>query len=176
MVPMVQRWASTMSKNVVLAQCRCGGVQFEADLRKGIPQLTVCNCAACRKVTGAVQLPFLALPRKSVTFTEEATLREWEPTALAKRLFCTGCGAQIAMDYREENTIWICLGLLCDDQHFNDWLKNVVNDDGHINLKYPCGHIFWESRPPIVEVLYGDHTHLPVSEDFGVYVYDAAQE
>ena len=30
--------------------------------------------------------------------------------------------------------------------------------------------------PPIVEVLYGDHTHLPVSEDFGVYVYDAAQE
>ena len=30
----------------------------------------------------------------------EATLREWEPTALAKRLFCTGCGAQIAMDYR----------------------------------------------------------------------------
>eukprot|EP00438_Fugacium_kawagutii_P035329 Skav206919 [mRNA] locus=scaffold808:782851:785217:+ [translate_table: standard] len=81
------------------------------------------------------------------------------------------------MDYRESSTIWICLGLLCDDAHFNAWLKTASTECGEqLKLKYPHGHIFWESRPPVVDVLYGPQQHLPVTDDFGLYVYDCAKE
>lgn len=42
----------------------------------------------------------------------QETLQQWEPTALAKRLFCNGCGAQIAMDY----STLACCGVISGGQ------------------------------------------------------------
>ncbi|CAE7569474.1 unnamed protein product [Symbiodinium natans] len=155
------------SGTLVKGTCGCGSVQFQVNLHEGSPaQILTCNCQSCRRVSGAMQMHWAAFPRADVEFLRRDTLKEFAPTKVAKRRFCGGCGAQVAMDYDEEHTIWISMGL-CDEQHFADFLKCRK-----MELKHTSGHIFWENRSSMLEVLQGEH--VPTSEGFGFYVHNCA--
>jgi len=81
-------------------------------LRPSAPlgQILNCHCITCRQQSGALAVPFAALPRTSLRFAPQ--LQTFKASPLALRLFCKDCGAFVGMDYQEEHTVWISLGSL----------------------------------------------------------------
>ena len=177
-------------------------------------QLLVCNCSMCRRASGALSLPWAAFPRANLHFvrgfgrgigSERAprgvsfaavdareartqpppTLRWHATSVVASRLFCSGCGASVAMDYGEPQTLWLSIGLLGDDRRFTDFVlarralaaAGAGGGNGDLGLRYPSGHIFWESRCPLLEATGAsgaDGGGMPRSDEFGFYVPNCA--
>lgn len=159
-------------------RCLCAATEFEiSDLHAGCPaQLLVCNCSMCRRSSGALNVHWAAFPRDVVSFIQRGALKEYRTSAVATRFFCGNCGATVAMDYQEKHTIWLSVGLLGDDRRFTDFMLCSAERGTEVlrTLRYPSGHIFWESRCPLLgptEAAAG----FPQGEEFGFYVPDCAE-
>ena len=176
--------AANSALDAVLGRCLCGGVEFQVkqvQRRTNPAQVLVCNCSMCRKASGSINVAWGAFRRERTRFLKQDTLKSHAVTAVAKRRFCGGCGASVSMDYGEADTIWLSVGLLGDDPQFCRLVTagsttGCAPEDGDgvklEELRYPSGHIFWESRCPLVDVLH----ELPRSENFGLYVPDCAAD
>ncbi|KAF2176804.1 S-adenosyl-L-methionine-dependent methyltransferase [Zopfia rhizophila CBS 207.26] len=68
--------------------------------------ITICHCAACRRLSGSAFLPFIDVPTASVSFIASSTLQKLKLSDAADRTFCFRCGAPITMVYlfEPENT------------------------------------------------------------------------
>eukprot|EP00747_Dinoflagellata_sp_TGD_P021630 gnl/TRDRNA2_/TRDRNA2_128607_c0_seq1.p1 gnl/TRDRNA2_/TRDRNA2_128607_c0~~gnl/TRDRNA2_/TRDRNA2_128607_c0_seq1.p1 ORF type:complete len:199 (+),score=17.44 gnl/TRDRNA2_/TRDRNA2_128607_c0_seq1:286-882(+) len=165
----------------VVGSCLCAGVHIELqELSVNSPaQITICHCTACRKASGALSVHWAACPRNGVNITGaggqgSGMLKHHRVSSFATRSFCGGCGAQVAMDYGEKNTIWISCGLLGADERFVNFLATQQGTNSapqFRDLRYPSGHIFWESRC----LLYGitqPASGFRTGDEFGCYVPD----
>jgi hypothetical protein len=111
--------------------CLCRA--FEWTLPKETPfgQVLVCHCESCRKISGATNVPFVALPRKDLwkQLYKATTVRAYQASEYAKRHFCQNCGSFVCMDYHHEpSTLWVPLGTL---QDFDPSVLDPTKD-GHI--------------------------------------------
>lgn len=78
--------------------CLCGGVRFRAP---GEPTLVAhCHCDSCRRFTGAAVATFADYSRNKVEI-EGKSLKCFQSSPGASRMFCGACGAAIA--FRGDN-------------------------------------------------------------------------
>ena len=80
---------------MVTGGCACSAVRYELD---GEPfHETICHCADCRRVVGAVSVAWLAVPRVTFRFTtrEPASIRS---SATVTRRFCGVCGTSLTYE------------------------------------------------------------------------------
>ncbi|WP_298372774.1 GFA family protein [Azospirillum sp.] len=73
-------------------RCLCGGVNFRLTER---PMGVVnCHCGQCRRFHGHVGA-YVSVPRPTVRFEAEETLRWFRSSAKAQRGFCGTCGSSL---------------------------------------------------------------------------------
>jgi hypothetical protein len=72
--------------------CLCKGVRF--DVRGPIRDVIVCHCGQCRRTHGHVAA-YTSAARADVVFHEDSTLRWYVSSELARRGFCSACGASL---------------------------------------------------------------------------------
>ena len=72
--------------------CLCGAVAFEVE--GPVREVIVCHCTQCRKWSGHVWAAS-AVPEAAFRLLEDATLRWYRSSDVAKRGFCAACGASL---------------------------------------------------------------------------------
>jgi hypothetical protein len=89
--------------------CECGAVTYELDgpLRPSV----ACHCTQCRKTTGhywsATQVP-----NDRFRVTRDDGLKWFRSSDVARRGFCTGCGASLFWQHDEEDATSVGSGTL----------------------------------------------------------------
>ena len=133
----------------------CGGCRFAYRGCSAPAQILICHCSMCRRAIGAAGVPFAALPRKRLVYTQRASLRDYRSSNFATRSFCGRCGCSIKIAYDcEMNTDWVNVACL-------DWPGGAF--DPAIS-----SHIHNDGR-----AAYEEHLHrLPTFDGFDSWVVD----
>lgn len=95
---------------VLTAKCACGAVK--AELSGPFRDAVACHCESCRRQSGH----YIAATQISVSsfkLVDEAHLKWWHATKIAKRGFCSECGS--LMFWQEEGSTEISIFMGCLD-------------------------------------------------------------
>lgn len=91
-------------------QCQCGAVTFQS---KGPwRDIIACHCEECRRTTGHFWAA-TAVPQEALEITNDAGLKWFRASDVARRGFCTGCGASLF--YQHDSKDYIAIGAGCLD-------------------------------------------------------------
>lgn len=92
--------------------CLCGAFQFEVE--GPLTNVRLCHCDLCRKANGTAFSANCKVPRKRFRVTkDEGSLRRYESSAGAWRVFCGTCGSPAYADVAaDKEHIRIRLGTL----------------------------------------------------------------
>ena len=99
-----------MKKKVTIkiASCLCGGVKIKT---KGkLRHVINCHCKQCMKTHGNYAA-YTSCPEDNITFINKKTLKWFESSKIAKRGFCSTCGASMFYKLLKSNNISIAAGL-----------------------------------------------------------------
>lgn len=125
---------------------------------------------------------------------QTGSLRSLQLSEVARRDFCSGCGAFVLMDYFEKNTVYMSLGLVEDvpglikaylkelaaAEGIEEKDSNVSNDGKHVPEErtraqqhaYAPTHVFAENATfQCIEAL-----SPPLLPEYGLYVVDSCEE
>lgn len=142
--------------------CMCRSIHWTVkDVRIG--QILICHCELCRKSSGSMDVPFIALPKSAVwTQLEKSdTLQKYSSSNVADRYFCSKCGSFVCMDYsHEKSTVWLPMGTLSSSKE-NTSIETILDSTKD------C-HIFKEDQASFESAL----DALPREEYFGYYKSD----
>eukprot|EP00996_Jenningsia_fusiforme_P003446 NODE_4244_length_838_cov_47.643853_g3918_i0.p1 GENE.NODE_4244_length_838_cov_47.643853_g3918_i0~~NODE_4244_length_838_cov_47.643853_g3918_i0.p1 ORF type:complete len:221 (-),score=52.15 NODE_4244_length_838_cov_47.643853_g3918_i0:176-745(-) len=143
--------------------CLCGSVRWQLPLTGPVAQVLVCHCASCRRFSGSVSIPYVALPKSALAPQMEgsAALKKFRSSTVAARGFCGECGSSLFMDYGEEHTLWIPMGTI---ERFDPALVQA-DATRHSN-------IYMESKAEYADAL----DELPKLRCFGTYRPDPCQD
>ena len=84
--------------NSKLVKCLCGGIKLKT---KGkLRPVINCHCLQCMKIHGNYAA-YTACPENNITFIKKRTLKWYNSSKIAKRGFCSTCGA--SMFYKSFN-------------------------------------------------------------------------
>lgn len=89
--------------------CNCGGVTFT--VAGDLPPPSLCHCGQCRRQSGHAWAS-TRTAEEAVTFETDATLTWYASSDVAKRGFCSVCGAFLFWKHLEEPEISIAMGSL----------------------------------------------------------------
>lgn len=95
--------------------CHCGAVQFEA-IREPA-RVGLCHCIDCRKDTGAPFAGFAAYANDRVGFSGDET-RAYQSSSHMRRHFCRTCGSSIFLTEKDDDLIYLNLGVFDDADSF----------------------------------------------------------
>ncbi|MFV0514071.1 MAG: GFA family protein [Jhaorihella sp.] len=87
--------------------CLCGGVAFSVNGQLAPP--SVCHCGQCRRQSGHAWAS-THVPRASLNFTADASLRWYASSEIARRGFCGVCGSVLFWQRRDEDDISVSMG------------------------------------------------------------------
>ncbi|TIX50626.1 GFA family protein [Alteraurantiacibacter aquimixticola] len=92
--------------------CLCGAFQFEVE--GPLTNVRLCHCDLCRKANGSAYSANCRVPREMFCITkDEGTLRRYESSPGAWRVFCGTCGSPAYADVeRDKDHIRVRLGTL----------------------------------------------------------------
>lgn len=113
--------------------CLCGGVRYR--IEGPMPDVVACHCTQCRKTTGHF-LASTTVPTERFHLEKEETLTWFNSSDIARRGFCSRCGANLFWDPLAEDRISVTAGTI----------------DGKTGLKIES-HIFTDTA--------GDYYSLP---------------
>lgn len=108
-------------------------------------QASTCQCSQCRKQTGSLIYRVQKVPRSSLEFTAQSTLKIYKASPPNSRGFCNECGGLIFWSADDGDKISICVGTFDDD---------VLQKYGRI-LTYAERHLYCVNDIP------GVTDHLP---------------
>ena len=92
----------------VTGGCLCGGVSYE--LNGQLRDVVNCHCGQCRKTHGHYAA-YSSIAEKDMVFKSDSTLRWYESTpGVAKRGFCSECGASLFWKPVNEPRIAVAAG------------------------------------------------------------------
>jgi hypothetical protein len=97
--------------------CHCGEIEYRID--GPMLKQSYCDCAACRKATGALSVPFVTVPQDSLTFVKGtlATVRGHTDGGCDQHgswRFCPACGTNLFWMPDEGNQVDVLAGTLDD--------------------------------------------------------------
>ena len=128
-----------MKKNLSskIASCLCGGTKFKINGK--LRHVINCHCSQCMKTHGNFAA-YTACPKKNITFIKKITLRWYNSSKIAKRGFCSTCGASIFYQLVNSNNISIAAGMFDNPTklktHSNIFTKKKL-DYYKLDLKIP---------------------------------------
>ncbi|MEM7412128.1 MAG: GFA family protein [Myxococcota bacterium] len=96
-------------------RCACGSVRYT--LTAEPQEVVLCHCEDCRHATGATAVTWLLLPLGALVF-RKGTPASRESSPDVTRVFCRGCGTQLAFRDARDTSIAVTLGSLDDPSGF----------------------------------------------------------
>lgn len=89
--------------------CNCGAVQYEVAGK--VQGSSVCHCGQCRKQSGHLWASAY-VPDEALTITRDQGLKWYASSDVAKRGFCSTCGAFLFWKMTTDDTTSFSLGSL----------------------------------------------------------------
>ncbi len=89
--------------------CECGAVTFQTDAQ--LPDVTICHCGQCQRTSGHAWAS-VSVPSDSLTLTNEAGLKWFTSSDIARRGFCDVCGASVFFERFGKGRTAIAAGML----------------------------------------------------------------
>ena len=99
-----------MKKNqsLKIVSCLCGGIKIK--VKGKLRHVINCHCSQCMKTHGNYAA-YTACPKENVTFIKKRTLKWYFSSKIAKRGFCSICGASIFYKRIKSKNISIAAGV-----------------------------------------------------------------
>ena len=91
-----------------IVSCLCGGVKIK--VRGKLRHVINCHCSQCMKTHGNYAA-YTACSEKNITFIKKRTLKWYSSSKIAKRGFCSSCGASMFYKLLKSNNISIAAGM-----------------------------------------------------------------
>ena len=91
-----------------IANCLCGGIKIKVSGK--LRDVSNCHCKQCMKTHGNYAA-YSACDQKNITFINKKTLKWFFSSKVAKRGFCTKCGASFFYKKLNSNQISISAGM-----------------------------------------------------------------
>ena len=91
-----------------IANCLCGGVKIK--VKGKLRHVINCHCSQCMKTHGNYAA-YTACSEKNITFIKKRTLKWYSSSKIAKRGFCSSCGASMFYKLLKSNNISIAAGM-----------------------------------------------------------------
>jgi len=101
---------NTIKKNLSfkIAKCLCGGIKIK--VKGKLRHVINCHCLQCMKTHGNYAA-YTACPEENITFISKKTLKWYDSSKIAKRGFCSTCGASFFYKLLKSNYISIAAGM-----------------------------------------------------------------
>ena len=120
-----------------IAKCLCGGIKIKVTGK--LRYVINCHCSQCMKSHGNYAA-YTACPENNITFIKKRTLKWYNSSKIAKRGFCSNCGASMFYKLFNSNNISIAAGMLNNPTklktHFNIFTKKKL-DFYKLDLRIP---------------------------------------
>ena len=91
-----------------IASCLCGGIKIS--VKGKLRNVSNCHCSQCMKTHGNFAA-YTACLAENITFINKKSLKWFKSSNIAKRGFCSICGASIFYKLLKSNNISIAAGL-----------------------------------------------------------------
>tara|TARA_Y100000590_G_scaffold413241_1_gene508894 strand:- start:247 stop:633 length:387 start_codon:yes stop_codon:yes gene_type:complete len=92
----------------MIAKCLCGGVKIK--VQGTLRHINNCHCSQCMKTHGNFAA-YTACPEENIKFINKNTLKWFKSSVVAKRGFCSNCGASIFYKRYKSKNISISAGM-----------------------------------------------------------------
>lgn len=89
--------------------CLCGAVRYT--VARPLRDVVLCHCAMCRKTHGHVGA-YTAVPKSALKVTQTGGLKWYRSSEIARRGFCSECGASLFWERPEGELVSIAAGTL----------------------------------------------------------------
>ena len=99
-----------MTKNITskIANCLCGGVKIK--INEKLRHVINCHCSQCLKTHGNFAA-YTSCSEDRIDFINKKTLKWYRSSKIAKRGFCSNCGASIFYKLLKSENISIAAGM-----------------------------------------------------------------
>ena len=99
-----------MTKNITskIANCLCGGVKIK--IKEKLRHVINCHCSQCLKTHGNFAA-YTSCSEDRIDFINKKTLKWYRSSKIAKRGFCSTCGASIFYKLLKSENISIAAGM-----------------------------------------------------------------
>ncbi len=91
-----------------IASCLCGGIKIKVNGK--LRHVSNCHCSQCMKTHGNYAA-YTACPEGNISFINNKTLKWYQSSKIAKRGFCSTCGASIFYKQLKSKDISIAAGM-----------------------------------------------------------------
>ena len=91
-----------------IAKCLCEGIKIK--VKGKLRHVTNCHCSQCMKTHGNYGA-YISAAEKNITFINKGTLKWFKSSTIAKRGFCSRCGASIFYKKINSENISIAAGM-----------------------------------------------------------------
>tara|TARA_Y100000741_G_C17970206_1_gene443510 strand:- start:37 stop:444 length:408 start_codon:yes stop_codon:yes gene_type:complete len=112
-----------------IAKCLCGGIKVK--IKGKLRYVSNCHCSQCMKTHGNFA-SYTSCPENNLTFINKKTLKWYKSSKIAKRGFCSRCGASMFYKKYNSKNISIAAGMLNNPTN----LKTNSNIFTHRKLDY----------------------------------------
>ena len=99
----------TASEMRATGGCLCGAVRYA--ITGALRDVVLCHCAMCRRTHGHVGA-YTSAARSALALTEARGLKWYRSSPIARRGFCSECGASLFWERTERDTVSIAAGTL----------------------------------------------------------------
>ena len=119
-----------MKKKITLkiANCLCGGVKIK--IKGKLRHVINCHCSQCLKTHGNFAA-YTSCPEDRIDFINKKTLKWYRSSKIAKRGFCSNCGASIFYKLLKSENISIAAGMFSNPTklktHSNIYTKGKLD-------------------------------------------------
>ena len=103
-----------------IASCLCGGIKIS--VKGKLRNVSNCHCSQCMKTHGNFAA-YTACLEENITFINKKSLKWFKSSNIAKRGFCSTCGASIFYKQNKSDKISIAAGVF----EYPTKLKTVSN-------------------------------------------------
>lgn len=107
--------------------CLCGAVRFE--ISGPLRDVVLCHCAMCRRTHGHVAA-YSACDRADLRIVEARGLKWYASSAIARRGFCTECGASLFWERLNADYVSVAAGVIDAPTGLKTTLQIYVSSAG----------------------------------------------
>ena len=111
-----------------IANCLCGGVKIK--VKGKLRHVSNCHCSQCMKTHGNYAA-YTACPESNISIINNKTLKWYQSSKIAKRGFCSTCGASIFYKQLKSKDISISAGMFNNPTklktHSNIFIKGKLD-------------------------------------------------
>ena len=119
-----------MKKKIQISYARCLCGKIEIKIKGALRHVNNCHCSQCMKTHGNFA-SYTSCDVSKLTFIKKTTLKWFYSSKIAKRGFCTKCGASFFYKRLNANKISIAAGMLQSPTKLNS--KNNIFTKGKMD-------------------------------------------